>query len=202
MCRRYEQDIKLPLYVAGAGVPIGGIAAPTSSVDIAPTLLELAGAVVPAYMDGRSFASTIGHATAAATPPRTDVLIEYWSEGNEFYTVSAGSPDHVGPCWPHGQNSSFRVQFEAAENTFACVRTIAPDPSLYCEYYTLTAEPYGHINVSAGAVPYERVYHAMGKGGDPWQLANGFEHLTNAERQAFQARLNALKTCAGTGCHQ
>ena len=133
------------------------------------------------------------------------MLIEYWSEGSAVYDVNVGSPDYVGPTYgQNGQNTSFRVQYEAVDNTFACLRTITPDAdaSLYCEFYNLTAEPYGHINVTVGAVPYERVYHAMGKGRDPWQLANEFQHLSPPERQAFQVRLNMLKTCAGTGCHQ
>ena len=74
--RRYEEDVHIPMFVrmpASEAYPAspGGIArkveAPTLNIDIAPTLLDLAGfgATAVAEMDGQSIMPLL-HATAAA----------------------------------------------------------------------------------------------------------------------------------------
>ncbi|MDO8186387.1 sulfatase [Conexibacter sp. JD483] len=51
----YDPDIRVPLVVAGPGVPAGStIDAVAENVDLCPTFSELGGAVVPAAVDGRS----------------------------------------------------------------------------------------------------------------------------------------------------
>ncbi|MCW5852376.1 MAG: sulfatase [Anaerolineae bacterium] len=64
----YEEDIHLPLMVAGPNVP-AGVTRPhiIGNTDIAPTFAELAGVQPPAFVDGRSFASLL-----TATPPAVD----------------------------------------------------------------------------------------------------------------------------------
>ena len=62
----YEQAARIPLIVAGPGIVKGRAAGLVESVDIYPTLAELAGLPAPALADGRSFAATL-HDTAAPT---------------------------------------------------------------------------------------------------------------------------------------
>jgi N-acetylglucosamine-6-sulfatase len=51
----YEPDVHVPLLVRGPGVPVGvEVTALTSSVDLAATFAELAGAALPVEPDGRS----------------------------------------------------------------------------------------------------------------------------------------------------
>ena len=50
----YEESIGIPLIVRGPGVPAGRTDAFALNIDLAPTLLELAGAPVPESLDGRS----------------------------------------------------------------------------------------------------------------------------------------------------
>ncbi len=51
----YETDVHMPLFVRGPGIaPGSSTAAPTSSVDFAPTLATLAGATLQVKTDGRS----------------------------------------------------------------------------------------------------------------------------------------------------
>jgi Sulfatase len=73
----YEECLRVPMIVrdgraSGAAV----YDAPVQTVDIAPTVAELAGIVPPVQTDGVSFASWI----AGSAPPqwRDDVLIEHW----------------------------------------------------------------------------------------------------------------------------
>jgi arylsulfatase A-like enzyme len=78
----YEETAHVPFYVRGPGVPVGRIEQPVLNVDLAPTLLELAGAPVPDSVDGRSLAPFLH-----GTPPtswRTDVLIENWGLGPTY----------------------------------------------------------------------------------------------------------------------
>ena len=53
----YETDIRIPLLVRGPGVKAGSEhAVVTTNVDIAPTVLDLAGVAQPPFMDGHSLA--------------------------------------------------------------------------------------------------------------------------------------------------
>jgi len=75
----YEETIRVPLMVRGPGVPVGSVDAPALNIDLAPTLLDLAGAHVPDAVDGRSLAPFL-----RGNPPatwRTDVLIENYGAG-------------------------------------------------------------------------------------------------------------------------
>jgi choline-sulfatase len=76
----FEGSARVPLMIAGKGVPAGLIAAPVSNLDVAPTLCDLAGIDMSAIMpwsDGQSLLPlTKG---AARTAP---VLMEYAAEGS------------------------------------------------------------------------------------------------------------------------
>ena len=55
----YEQATRIPLIVAGPGIAKGRAAGLAETVDLYPTLAELAGLPAPARTDGRSFAATL-----------------------------------------------------------------------------------------------------------------------------------------------
>ena len=86
----YGELLRVPFLLAGPGVPPGVLVdRPVQLVDIAPTLLELAGAPVPGEMAGRSLVGALRAAAAgAATDPEPrDELSEivygetYWARG-------------------------------------------------------------------------------------------------------------------------
>ena len=75
----FEFDIRVPLVVRGPGVRAGSTSRDAVlNVDLAPTLLELAGLTPPPHMDGRSFVPLL-RATdlpaQAARPPWPDTFI-------------------------------------------------------------------------------------------------------------------------------
>jgi choline-sulfatase len=76
----YEGSSRVPLMIAGAGIEAGRVAAPTSNLDILPTLCEVAsielGGIAP-WTDGQSLLPLVGGA-ARAEP----VLMEYAAEGS------------------------------------------------------------------------------------------------------------------------
>ena len=78
----YEETIAVPLMVRGPGVPIGRVDQPVLNIDLAPTLLELAGVAIPDSVDGRSLAPFL----RGQPPPswRTDFLIENHGAGPSY----------------------------------------------------------------------------------------------------------------------
>ena len=81
----YEPSTHIPLIVRYPGVVPAGVKpnALASNVDIAPTMLELGGAAVPATMDGRSLLRAWRN---DSTTIRDDLLIEFYSD-TEFPRV-------------------------------------------------------------------------------------------------------------------
>ncbi len=73
--RLHEDLLHVPLLVAGPGLPRGGrVEVPVSTLDVYPTLLELAGVVAPAAEGaGRSL-------VPLANDPRSVDLVDAWSE--------------------------------------------------------------------------------------------------------------------------
>lgn len=82
----YEESIRVPLLVRGPGLPPGRVLDHlVSQVDYAPTWLELAGAPVPASVDGRSLLPLLGAAPPVAPAEwRQDLLVEHWETGDPF----------------------------------------------------------------------------------------------------------------------
>jgi N-acetylglucosamine-6-sulfatase len=78
----FEEAILVPLIVRGPGVPAGQRASlPVLNIDLAPTILELAGVAVPDLVDGRSLAPFLRGNPPDASKWRTDFLVEHFSNG-------------------------------------------------------------------------------------------------------------------------
>jgi N-acetylglucosamine-6-sulfatase len=78
----YEEAIGIPLMVRGPGVPAGTTDAFALTIDLAPTLLELAGVALPDSIDGRSLVPFL-----RGRPPsswRRDVMIENYGSGFSY----------------------------------------------------------------------------------------------------------------------
>src|SRR5215207_7937524 len=75
----YEDDIGVPLMVRGPGVPAAAVRQQlVLNNDLAPTIADLAGVNVPAFVDGKSFSPLL----SSSPPPswRTAFLEEAWKE--------------------------------------------------------------------------------------------------------------------------
>ncbi|MBI4579237.1 MAG: sulfatase [Planctomycetes bacterium] len=74
----YEESIRIPLLVAGPGVPRGKLLDPmVLNVDVAPTILDLAGLAAPASVQGRSLKPLLA---GGDVPGRESFLYEYYLE--------------------------------------------------------------------------------------------------------------------------
>ncbi len=82
----YEECVRVPLWVAGPGItgrPDGHL---VENIDLAPTILELAGVAPQAPVDGRSLVPLLANGSA---PWRTEVLLEYLGSGSSANDFSA-----------------------------------------------------------------------------------------------------------------
>ncbi|MBS1869208.1 MAG: sulfatase [Actinobacteria bacterium] len=143
----YDPDVRVPLVVAGPGVPAGRtVDAMTENTDLCPTFAELAGAPAPPRADGRSLVPLLhGDATAraaAAAGWRDAVLVEH--HGN---VGGAGDPD--APPAGSGNPPSYEA--------------LRSKDELYVEYadgerelYDLASDPFELRNL-ADQVPPERL---------------------------------------------
>ncbi len=75
----YDEDIRVPLIVRGPGVPARHTAAHLAlNIDLAPTFAELAGAAVPAFVDGRSLVPLLRTTPLALVQWRQAFLVEHY----------------------------------------------------------------------------------------------------------------------------
>ncbi len=82
-CTPYEEDIRVPLLVRGAGAPAGRIVDQiVLNIDLAPTLAELAGVQMPGFVDGRSLVPLLTGNLSQVRDWRRAFLVEFWQLPN------------------------------------------------------------------------------------------------------------------------
>ncbi|KAL2194099.1 alkaline-phosphatase-like protein [Corynascus similis CBS 632.67] len=141
----FEEDINVPLIVRGPGVEAGRVVGDdlvTAHVDLAPTILGLAGVDVSARGNGDGFGfdgeaiplTGTGLKQAAAADARHEhVTVEFWG-----FAIS------------EGKTFTGHEQRMVGNNTYKAVRVIGPEYNFYysvwCtnehEFYDLTTDPY------------------------------------------------------------
>ncbi|KAL2018715.1 hypothetical protein VTK56DRAFT_421 [Thermocarpiscus australiensis] len=182
----FEEDINIPLIVRGPGVPAGEVAEiVTAHVDLAPTILRLAGAPSRDDFDGEAI--PLGKAElegAMSGPPHEHVTVEFW-----------GSAASEGGPFEFGKDES---GLTAYNNTYKALRIIGESYNLYysvwCnnehELYDLKTDPY-QIN---------NLLHADANNNNTTRAAT----LAGVPLTKLVARLDALlfvlKSCKGPTC--
>ena len=125
----YEEAARVPLAVRGPGVPVGLTMKQTAlNIDFAPTFAELAGATVPAFVDGRSLTPLL-----IDTPPatwRSAFLLEHWNGGG-------GGPRQTPTYAAIRTGTDKYVEHEQGEE----------------ELYDLSSDPYELESLHASADP-------------------------------------------------
>ncbi|XP_061124723.1 N-acetylglucosamine-6-sulfatase isoform X1 [Syngnathus typhle] len=195
----YEFDIRVPLMVRGPNIKAGQSSQfLVANVDLGPTMLDLAGInVSKTEMDGASFLPVLVSRHLVATVEafndrrgfqegkvngsswRSDILVEYEGEGRN---VSDPACPLLGPgvseCFPDC------VCEDSYNNTYACVRTVAPSANLqYCEFDDDEV--------------FVEVYNLTG---DPFQLSNIAKTIDQEVLEKMNHRLMMLQSCAGRTC--
>jgi arylsulfatase A-like enzyme len=92
---QYQELLRVPLIIAGPGLPAGTVAGSRGrSVDLAPTLLDLAGVPRPATMEGRSLRPFWDGGGEAATEGR-DAFGESIAYGTERKAIVSGDWKYI-----------------------------------------------------------------------------------------------------------
>ncbi|KAK0713927.1 arylsulfatase-like protein [Lasiosphaeria miniovina] len=136
----FEEDINIPLVVRGPGVPEGRAVTNlvTTHIDLAPTILDLAGAPIRADFDGEAIPLRARDLEAAVGSRHEHVTVEYWG-----FAIGEGKL--------FGDEKSRLV----LNNTYKALRIISKTYNFYysvwCnnehELYDLTTDPYQQHNL-------------------------------------------------------
>ena len=127
----YEESIHVPLYIAAPGVAgPRTVDAIVLDNDLAPTLVELAGAVSTLSPDGRSLAPLLAGPTPADWRKR--FLVEYWTSGDAVFDV----PSFAGVRTGSGDVRPQRLYAEYY------AEALAPATVTDRELYDLTIDPF------------------------------------------------------------
>lgn len=110
-----DRATRVPLFVKGPGVPVGQVSDHlVGHIDLAPTLVELAGGQTPSWIDGISFASLLTpDGLEQSEVFREALLIENWYDvGNRKVGAHAGAntlrlPNAVYTEWANGDKDYF-----------------------------------------------------------------------------------------------
>ncbi len=181
----YDHALHIPMLFMGPGIaPNSTLDVLGTQVDLAPTILGLAGIDTPDYMDGRSVASLLVdkhggsavHSSTRASPAtRTSICFEYYNQGR-------------WPRWPH-------TALDDWSNTYVGIHF--RDSSESWKFAVFDA--YGkQSNFSS---PY--VYQLFDLASDPFELHNVCGDVLQ-RRPELVAMLNettyAWFACKGTEC--
>lgn len=145
----YEHDIRVPFYIRGPGIPANStLSFVAGMVDVAPTLLSLAGGQPTDSMDGKSFANLLKLQESTTKPE----------------TAAAWSDKHTIEYWSLGTVIRYEHYIDLPNNTYIGVRLLnATHNYLYVEFYD-------GENVVSFDTPLEYELFDIGK--DPYQMTN------------------------------
>lgn len=182
----YEFDVRVPFMIRGPGVKANQTSqSPILSIDIAPTIVELAGGKAPETMDGRSILPLLktdleSDQTKDNVDWRTDFLIQHYGEGEIKIPGCPQLSSGVFNCWPNC------VCEDAWNNTYSCVRSVSSsEDMMYCEFEDKEA--------------FVELYDVKK---DPHQLKNVYKTVSPKFLAAKHKRLVDLATCSGDSCRK
>jgi len=175
----YEFDVRVPLIVKGPGIsPSTWSTHLALNIDIAPTIVELAGGEVPTDVDGISLKSVLIEDQVKFQ--RDSFIIEHQGEGN------IGIPDACRKRWPNQVSHCFPdcVCEDSFNNSYICIRTLNEEQNdVFCKFMDdVGFEEYYDLNL------------------DPYQMVNAVYSLDVSQRQFYIKNLFLGINCSGNRC--
>ena len=194
----YETDVRIPFFIRGPGITAGtSLDVMGVNMDIAPTILDLAGVTVPSNYDGRSLVPLIvGNAAnmrAARHGWRTRTVISfaegYFQDWGKVtlapWPLNTSTPDRTRNP-PLKSESGVTYTFDNPQNQWRMLRVanathnvsfVEWDPAF--EFQTVAFSALWHVTA------------------DPFQQDNVWERLGPAEHAAWHAELETEFACQG-----
>lgn len=183
----YEPATHLPLLVRGPGIkPNTSTAELASVVDIAPTILELAGVTPDKSIDGRSL---VPYMRDPELRTRRALLYESFVETNDVQQ-NGGAPETEGTTYARPLQAGAAT---ASREASAEASIVAPPK----DYEGLRLGPYKYIEWPDG----EKELYDIEK--DPYELNNIVREPNYFPIRAFlHAQLIRMETCVGRKCSE
>ena len=117
----YEQALRVPLLVRGPGLPSGVVRQSTFGlVDLAPTILDIAGATARRVIDGRSMLGALG----SDQPGYADYLIQAGSDAGDWWWRGVRGREHTYVRYDDGFEELYDLVRDPHELT-----NVAGDPA-------------------------------------------------------------------------
>ena len=193
----FDEDVRVPLLVRGPDVRPGSTSgALIGNVDFAPTFARLAGARVPTFVDGRSFAERL-HGRQPATA-RHAFLIEHWPEvgstprsprlpleppDNDQTDAPGARGRPPGRGHRRGRHLRHRPRHLGIED----IENIP-------EYHGVRTATYTYVEYLDG----DRELYDVRR--DPYELTNVYDDATQATKVALGDELAQLTYCRAGQC--
>eukprot|EP00051_Salpingoeca_urceolata_P007288 m.96369 g.96369 ORF g.96369 m.96369 type:complete len:547 (+) comp15188_c0_seq1:275-1915(+) len=192
----WETDVRIPFYVRGPGIKAGQeLDVMGLNVDIAPTMLDLAGISIPGTYDGKSLRPLImgdelsqkqaraGWRTRTVTAFAEGAVQLYgqttmWSPNGDAWTTvhpTATAPDGVAYEFDNPQNQWRMLRVANESHDFAYVEW---DPKFVFDKIAFQA----FFDIKS----------------DPWQQHNLWTSLSSSQQRQLEQELGTLFTCHGT----
>lgn len=204
----FDEDIRVPLWVRGPGVPKGTTVDQLAmNIDVAPTFVAIAGAKAPSFVDGRSLLPFLG----TGSPPKTwrqDVFVEHYRFASSRRArapttttqpasrFKADSPD--APSDPDDDAGYNRAGIaDAAEDSAAArINLINPYGVAVPSYHAIRTSRYLYVEYEDG----DRQLYDLAR--DPYELHNVVGAAKASLLGELSSRLDALASCRAAGCRR
>ncbi len=185
----YEPSTHLPFLMRGPGIKPGTSTGElAANIDIAPTILELAGAEADKSIDGRSL---VPYMVDPELRTRRPILFESFVETNDVEENGGGPP--VAPEGVAAGNTGGGDSVNARPGGGATASIVAPPK----DYEGIRLGPYKYIEWPDG----EKELYDITK--DPFELNNKIRDKNFAPIRAFlHAQLIRLEECSGRTCQE
>ena len=138
----FDQSVRVPLLVMGPNVDVGRVdTRQVSNVDIAPTILDLAGVPIPAEMQGKSLLRLLSDGGTGSGVRKTNI-VEIWETtfaGNK--PILAGYDGRYEVIYTYEKESSERPTF--------------------VEFYDIRVDPWELDNMAGKVVEESEAYEAI-----------------------------------------
>lgn len=220
----YEFDIRVPFWISGPNISAGQTIDTTIlSIDIAPTLLDIAGLAAEPNMDGLSFLSLVRNSSSASLQPESatneirDSKLEEEERSKERANTSSGiGTDYSGIT----ARTSFLVEYsgEASARTSspACSTALAGDlehmaqcdARLECKCQDSGNNTYACVrshgqedSIFCQFQDRDGFLEMYSLSQDKFQLKNIASLLQNETLKHYMGALDLLRNCRGVGCN-
>lgn len=195
----YDEDIRVPLIVRGPGVPEGRtVDRIVLNTDLAPTFADLAGAEVPDFVDGRSFAPLLGSGEAPAGW-RTAFLVERYDDDvtaalGALVAESGGTSMTAVPAAPGAPPANPDMPEMLPDDVDDAPVPAQITLSFTPGYFALRTQRHLYVEWNGGDRELYDVW------ADPHQLDNVVASSPPELLDSLAGRLAELKECAAATC--